>query len=99
MGATVHKVAHDTLKVKRWLRTAADRLERMPQDLYVPLGVDAGTWSRWESLNDERFIHLGMLPTVIQALSEEEMENLFDLIRNLSGHGQEKTPKERPIGA
>ena len=86
----MHKVASDTLRVKRWLRMAADRLERMPQDLYEPLGVDAGTWSRWESLNDERFIHVGMLPTVLQALSESEMETLFDLIRQLAGFGNKK---------
>jgi len=95
----MHKVASDTLKVKRWLRMAADRLEKMPSDMYEPLGVDSGTWSRWESLNDERFIHLGMLPTVLQSLSEEEMESLFDLIRHLAGFRQTNAPKERPIGA
>lgn len=91
----MHKVASDTVKVKRWLAMASNRCERMPHDHYDALNVDAGTWSRWASLEDERLFHVGMLPTVLSTLSEPEMETLFDLIRHLAGFGNEKPGANR----
>ena len=80
----MHKVAHDTLKLKRWLRMATDRIELMPHQIYEVLGVDAGTWGRWTSLDDERFISVGMLPTVLSVLDTQAREDLEDLLTHLS---------------
>lgn len=86
----MHKIAHDTLKLKRWLRMACDRLELMPSDLYEPLGVDAGTWGCWTSLTDERFINVGNLPTVLSCLDEQALQDLNRILRDLSSP---ETPK------
>lgn len=92
----MHKIARDTLNLKRWLRMACDRLELMPADLYEPLGVDAGTWGCWTSLVDERFIHVGALPTVLSLLDQRAMDDFQALTKNLVTTTKEPGSDSRP---
>ena len=88
----MHKVGRDTLKLKRWLRIACDRFELMPIDMHEPLGVDHGTWGCWTSLIDERFVSLGMVPTILAGLDAEARTELHRLLDELAGPPKEKGP-------
>lgn len=67
--------------VKRWLRMACDRLHLYPKAIYMELGVDAGTWSRWTSYEDERTVPMGALPAILALLDEQALDDLVETIR------------------
>lgn len=67
--------------VKRWLRMACDRLALYPKAMYLPLGVDAGTWSRWLSLEHDQTLPMGFLPAVLALLDEQAWLDLQDILQ------------------
>lgn len=73
-----------TFAVKRWLRMSVDRLGLYPKALYLELGVDAGTWSRWTSYEHDASLPMRHLPAVLSLLDSEAREDLFDLLSTLS---------------
>jgi len=70
-----------TFAVKRWLRMACDRLHLYPKAMYLEIGVDAGTWSRWTSYEDERTVPMGYLPAILALLDEQAFYDLQDIVR------------------
>lgn len=67
--------------VKRWLRMACDRLHLYPKAMYLEIGVDAGTWSRWTSYEDDRTVPMGYLPAILALLDEQALHDLIDIVQ------------------
>ena len=72
--------------VKRWLRMSMDRLCLYPKAIYLEIGVDPGTWSRWTSYEHEQTLPIGYLAAVVALLDAQALHDLNDLI----------TPKKKP---
>lgn len=73
----------------RWLRLAIDRKGLLPKQVYLDLGRDKSTFSRWCSYEDEHCIPLSDLLAALPILGDQAAEDLIHLIRN---HQQKKTP-------
>ena len=81
-----------TFAVKRWLRMAVDRLSLYPKAIYMPLGIDAGTWSRWTSYEHDQTVPTGYLPAILALLDEQARLDLVDLLTPRSGSADSKKP-------
>lgn len=95
MGASMAEVTAeldglpaDAFAVKRWLRMSMDRLCLYPKAIYLEIGVDPGTWSRWTSYEHEQTLPIGYLAAVVALLDAQALHDLNDLI----------TPKKKPGG-
>jgi hypothetical protein len=87
IGSDHEELHPQAFAVKRWLRMACDRLALYPKAVYLPLGVDAGTWSRWLSLEHHQTLPMGYLPAVLDLLDEQAWYELQDILA---------PPKKRP---
>lgn len=72
-----------SIALTRWLRMAVDRNGLMPKELYIDLGVDAGTWSRWTSLEDDRTPPIAELPLILSHLDDQAWQDFKALVATL----------------
>ena len=73
---------------KRWLRMAIDRMDIPHKAIYMELGVDQSTFSRWLDGSKEQELPAHLLPRVM-ALLDQEARDAFDDFLN-------KKAPERP---
>lgn len=73
---------HDTsVACKRWLRSALDRQHILPKQVYLHLGVDAGTFSRWCSYEHHQTLPMGALLRVLELMDAQALEDLILILR------------------
>lgn len=65
----------------RWLRLAMDSSRVLPKEVYLELGRDKSTFSRWQSYDDQHCIPLSDLLQALPVLGDAAVEDLLDLIR------------------
>lgn len=65
---------------KRWLRMAVDRLALPQKALYMEIGVDQSTWSRWLDYHRDQELPGHLLPRVLALLDAEARHDLDDLL-------------------
>ena len=71
----------DSIAVKRWLRQAIDRLELLPKQVYMELRIDSSTFSRYESLQHEHTVPMGLLPGLLRVLDQKALDDLIAVLR------------------
>lgn len=65
----------------RWLRLAMDSSRVLPKEVYLELGRDKSTFSRWQSYDDLHTIPLADLLQALPVLGETAAEALIELLR------------------
>lgn len=98
MSPAIHSAS---VELTRWLRMAVDRCRLMPKEIYIDLGVDAGTWSRWTSLEDDRTPPLSELPIILAHLDETAWQEFMALVQSLKAQApttSTTTPNVKALG-
>lgn len=89
-----------TYAIKAWLCRAILRRGLYPKALYMPIGVDQSTWSRWTSLEHDQTPPLGYLPAILAVLddqvAEAELRDLYTPQRSESGRHAILAPTKKP---
>ena len=75
------EVKDSSLAFKRWLRSAMDRRELRPKEIYLELRIDASTWSRYESLQHEHTLPASLLPDLLALLDAQATTDLIFLLK------------------
>ncbi len=81
-----------TYAAKAWLSTAIYRCGLYPKALYLVLGIDQSTFSRWLSLEHEQTLPMGHLPAVLALLDEQALHELTDLLTQRRGSADIQKP-------
>ncbi len=75
---------------KAWLSTSIYRCGLYPKALYMGLGVDQSTFSRWLSLEHDQVMPMDHLPSVLALLDRQALDELVDLITPRRGSADNK---------
>ena len=67
--------------IKCWLISSILRKGLLPKQIYLDLGVDKSTFSRWLSLEDSHTPNLEMVLRMVPMLDDQAEDDLVDLIR------------------
>lgn len=81
IGQEVGEIHPASFAIKRWLRMSSDRMGLYPKAFYMPLGIDAGTWSRWTSYEHPQTPPSGYMGMILALLDQQALEELFDIYR------------------
>ena len=65
---------------KAWLSTAIYRCGLYPKAIYLEIGVDQSTFSRWLSLEHDHVMPMDHLPAVLALLDKQALDELVDLV-------------------
>ena len=77
---------------KAWLSTAIYRCQLYPKAIYMDLGVDQSTFSRWLSLEHDQIMPMDHLPAVLALLDRQAVDELVDLITQRRGSADIQKP-------
>lgn len=81
IGNTCTDIHPASYAVKRWLRMSSDRLGLYPKAIYMHLGIDQGTWSRWTSYEHPQTPPSGYMALILELFDQQALEDLFDIYR------------------
>jgi hypothetical protein len=85
--------------IKAWLCAAIFRMKLYPKAMYMPLGVDQSTWSRWTSLEHDQTPPSGMMPAILALLDDQAFYDYCALIRpRISETGDNIIPTTKKPG-
>ncbi len=77
---------------KAWLSTAIYRCGLYPKAIYLEIGVDQSTFSRWLSLEHDHVMPMDHLPAVLALLDRQALDELVDLLTPRRGSAVSKKP-------
>lgn len=81
---------------KAWLSTAIYRCGLYPKAIYLEIGVDQSTFSRWLSLEHDHVMPMDHLPAVLALLDRQALDELVDLVTPRRGSADKQKAQERP---
>ena len=81
-----------TYAAKAWLSTAIYRCNLYPKAIYLVLGIDQSTFSRWLSLEHDQVMPMDHLPAVLALLDRQAVDELVDLITQRRGSADIQKP-------
>ncbi len=77
-----------TYALSAWLYNAIHRLRMVPKAVYLEIGVDQSTFSRWTSLEHDQSIPSYHIPAVLDLLDEQAEVDLRAILRPTKRKGQ-----------
>jgi hypothetical protein len=80
IGSDSEVLNPSTYALKAWLSRSIFRLGLYPKALYMPLGIDQSTWSRWTSLEHEHTPPSGMLGPILALLDKQAAAELQQIL-------------------
>ena len=79
-----------TYASKAWLSTTIYRCGLYPKAIYLEIGVDQSTFSRWLSLEHDHVMPMDHLPAVLALLDRQALHELTDLLTQRRGSADNK---------
>lgn len=82
--------------LKEWLSAAIFRCRLYPKAIYLELGVDQSTFSRWISLEHDHTLPLHFVPAVLELLDDKAADELVQILTQRRGSADKQKAQERP---
>ena len=84
-----------TYALKGWLSSAIHRCGLYPKALYLELGVDQSTFSRWMSLEHEHTLPMYFVPAVLELLDGQAADDLVQIRTPRRGSAEKQQADQR----